>query len=288
MRVIPAALQTHLDGRITTICRCFKITLSDNTVLGFTDHDRTLSFDGVDYKPQDAYSITTYQQRMGLSVDAVDISAAISATSLTQDDIDRGLYDNATLEVFIVNWEALSQRITLFKGLFGDVTRGKLSFDAEIRSIAHKLNQSTGRIYSHYCDAVLGDTRCKKDISASPFHYTGSVDSITDNQNFIITGFTQNNTGWFDYGRLTFTSGLNDGITLEIKSHVVESGDHVLKLWLKPPFDVAVSDTVILKAGCKKSFTQDCVQKFDNAINFQGFPDIPNMDAIIKNIEQLG
>ena len=286
MRLIPAALQTHLDGRTTTLCRCFKLTLSNDDVLGFTDHDRILSFDSVSYNPQDGYSVTTYQQRIGLSVDTVDVSAALSSTSLTQEDLDKGLYDGATLEIFIVNWQAVSQRFTLFKGIAGDVKRNKLQFEAEIRSEVHKLNQPQGRTYSRLCDAVLGDSRCTKNIAVSPFSENGSVDSIVDNQNFTVTGFTQDETGWFDVGKLLFTGGMNAGLMFDIKSHTVSAGDHVIKLWQRPPFDVTAADTVTLTAGCKKDFAA-CQEKFENEINFQGFLYIPNPDLAIKPLNRI-
>jgi len=34
-----AALQPHLDGGSTSLCRAWTITRTDGAVLGFTDHD---------------------------------------------------------------------------------------------------------------------------------------------------------------------------------------------------------------------------------------------------------
>ena len=53
MRPLPAALQAHLDARVTTLCRCFRIERNDGVVFGFTDHDRPLVFDGTDFEPAD-------------------------------------------------------------------------------------------------------------------------------------------------------------------------------------------------------------------------------------------
>ena len=47
---IPAGLQSHLETRETTLCWCWKITKTDNTVLGFTNHDRDLTFGSVTYE----------------------------------------------------------------------------------------------------------------------------------------------------------------------------------------------------------------------------------------------
>jgi hypothetical protein len=40
------ALQAHLDDGTTTLSWCWRITRADGVTFGFTDHDRTLSFDG--------------------------------------------------------------------------------------------------------------------------------------------------------------------------------------------------------------------------------------------------
>ena len=48
MKSLSPALQAHLDDGTTTLAWCWKITRSDGEVLGFTDHDRALSFGGAD------------------------------------------------------------------------------------------------------------------------------------------------------------------------------------------------------------------------------------------------
>ena len=50
MKVLPAALQAHLDGQATTTAQCWRLTRADGVVLGFTDHDETIRFDGTDFK----------------------------------------------------------------------------------------------------------------------------------------------------------------------------------------------------------------------------------------------
>jgi hypothetical protein len=48
MREIPEPLQEALDGGATRLARCWRLTRRDGVVMGFTEHDRALSFDGVD------------------------------------------------------------------------------------------------------------------------------------------------------------------------------------------------------------------------------------------------
>jgi uncharacterized phage protein (TIGR02218 family) len=44
---------------------------------------------------------------------------------------------------------------------------------------------------------------------------------------------------------------------------------------------IAVGDTFTVTAGCDKRFAT-CVQKFDNAVNFRGFPHIPGNDFVMS------
>ena len=42
MKLISSELRSHLDGEVTTLCRCWVIERTDGVKLGFTDHDETL------------------------------------------------------------------------------------------------------------------------------------------------------------------------------------------------------------------------------------------------------
>jgi hypothetical protein len=44
MKTLSPALQAHLDDGTTTLSWCWRISRADGVALGFTDHDRALSF----------------------------------------------------------------------------------------------------------------------------------------------------------------------------------------------------------------------------------------------------
>ena len=46
MRALPESLATHLEQTSTTTCHAWRLTRTDGLVLGFTEHDRDLEFDG--------------------------------------------------------------------------------------------------------------------------------------------------------------------------------------------------------------------------------------------------
>ena len=61
------------------------------------------------------------------------------------------------------------------RGAIGQVRRGRLAFVAEVRSLAHVLNQTVGRTFQHACDAELGDARCGVDLDDPAYRAAGSV-----------------------------------------------------------------------------------------------------------------
>ena len=49
MRQVPDDLAARLADDATTLCLCWRVTLRDGTVLGFTEHDRDLAFGGLTF-----------------------------------------------------------------------------------------------------------------------------------------------------------------------------------------------------------------------------------------------
>ena len=92
MRIIPSAMQDHLDGGATTLCWCWKVMRGDDEILGFTDHDNDLSFDGVTYEAASGFSATDARQAIGLSVDDLDVEGALQSERIAYDDLARGVY----------------------------------------------------------------------------------------------------------------------------------------------------------------------------------------------------
>ena len=81
-----AELKAHLASGSTTLARVFAVTRKDGLVMGFTDHDRDLVFEGVTFRAETGLTAKALQMGTGL---AVDNSEAIGA--LRSDAIERCL-----------------------------------------------------------------------------------------------------------------------------------------------------------------------------------------------------
>ncbi len=48
-----------------------------------------------------------------------------------------------------------------------------------------------------------------------------------------------------------------------------------MKLYFPVANDIQVGDRFMIIEGCGKNFEEDCITRFNNAINFRGFPYVP-------------
>jgi uncharacterized phage protein (TIGR02218 family) len=161
------------------------------------------------------------------------------------------------------------------------VKRQGVAFSAEFRSIANRLNQKIGWTYERTCSARLGDSRCKVDLTSPVYHGMATITSDGPSTDLQVSGISGFAADWFSGGTLTFSSGRNAGLAFEVKSHLRTAGADFLVLWMPPPFPVAAGDAGTVTAGCRKTFAI-CKSKFDNHLNFRGFPHIPGTDAVTR------
>ncbi len=281
MKQLPEGMQDHLNTGATTLCWCWRVTRTDGTVLGFTDHDRDLEFNNTIFRAATGFTASELNHSIGLSVDNMDIDGILNSDSLTETDLSSGLYDNATIELFRINWQDTSQRILMRTGSIGEVHRSQNSFTAEIRGLAHHLQQPKGRLYQYGCDANLGDSRCTINLDSPTYKATASVQNITDNRTFTTTGLETYTNDWFTRGILTWSTGPNQGRAHEVKFHTVLDDVVSIELWQSPAIEIEVSDSFEITAGCDRQFAT-CKSKFNNAINFRGCPHMPGNDFALS------
>ena len=278
MKSLPPALQAHLDSGATTLAWCWRLTRHDGTRLGFTDHDRDLAFDATTFAAATGFTATEIKDAVGLSVDNLEVESALHADSLNEDDLAAGLFDDAGIEIWRVNWQDTGQRALMRSGSLGEVRRSGPAFAAEVRGLAHYLQQPKGRLLQYGCDAELGDARCTVDLMAPAFRGTGTVVAGSSLRLFTASGLGSFAGDWFTRGLVTFASGANAGRAQEVRRHAPGS-PATLELWQPMAHAIAAGDTFIVTAGCDKQFAT-CKAKFANGVNFRGFPHIPGNDFV--------
>jgi hypothetical protein len=155
MKSLPPSLQSHLETGTTTLAWCWRVTRNDGTSLGFTDHDRDLAFDGTVFEAATGFTASEIRDALGLSVDNLGVSSALKSDRLNEDDLAAGLFDDASVEIWRVNWADTDSRVLMRTGSLGEVRRSGAAFTAEERGLAHYLQQPKGRLFQSGCDADL-------------------------------------------------------------------------------------------------------------------------------------
>ncbi len=287
MKSLSPALQAHLDDGTTTLSWCWRISRIDGVALGFTDHDRPLTFDGTDFEPESGFAASEIRAGSDLAVDAQDATGVLTSDRITETDILDGRWDNAAVELWRVNWADTSQRVLLRRGAVGQIRRGRMAFVAEVRSLAHVLGQTVGRTFQAGCDAALGDARCGIDRENAVYKGLGVVTDLLRDRALMASGLAGFDAGWFTSGTLTWTSGANAGRITEVLAHGLDGSIATLTLLEAPVRAVAEGDGFIARAGCDKRIAT-CSVKFANTANFRGFPNIPGQDAVLRYASQDG
>ena len=279
MRDIPSGLAAHIETAATTLCHCWSLTRRDGLVLGFTDHDRKLPFEGVDFAATTGLEAAESAAELGFAIGGGEVAGAFAALGLNEADLARGLYDDARVRVWLVNWADPGQRVLLEEGFVGEIKRGEASFTAEIRSFAKAFDEERGRLYMRSCSADLGDARCGLALVAAEAVVVESDGRLS----LSAEGMGSYADGHFTGGRLVFTSGANAGFATEVKRHGREGAQALFQLWQAPAVPIAPGDGFRVTPGCDKSFAT-CRAKFANGVNFRGFPHMPTTDFIIGGV----
>jgi uncharacterized phage protein (TIGR02218 family) len=279
MRIVSPSMQAKLDARVSTLCNCWRLARKDGTVMGFTDHDRDVCFGDVVYRADSGLSATQAEASLGFAVGAGEALGALRSDRIREADLANGLYDGASVEIWLVDWSRVEDRLLLDAATIGEVTRSEFAFAAELRSLAHLFDQPRGNSYQRGCSADLGDARCKVDLSVSGLHAAGAVVAASSDA-FVASLSGDFDDDFFGGGRLTFASGANAGVRATVKSHRRLGAEASFVLWAPLAAAVMAGDAFTVVAGCDKS-PETCAAKFSNIVNFRGFPHMPGNDLVI-------
>ena len=236
----------------------------------------------------ETFRFTSYNNDIvwaGLSYTATQISR--TATQNSQEDAINQLtvittVDNAVAQKFVSNVpgsvgsvqvlrananDVLEETIVIFEGFVASV-----KFDGELEAQilcnpSTNIFQRSGPRYSYQgiCNHILYDARCK--IARSGFTFTGLVSAVTGST-ITVNGLSAKGAGWAVGGFVQAPSGA----PVDKRMILEQSGDTITLLL---PFSIDVLGAQVdVLAGCAHSLAI-CESKFNNVINYGGFPYVP-------------
>ena len=270
-------LKEHLGSGLTTVCRAWAVVRGDGQSFGFTDHDNDLSFEGFTFKADTGLSANMLEQTTGLSVDNTEALGALTSASVTEEDIRAGRYDNAEVLSWLVNWQDTEQRVLQFRGTFGEITRVGGAFRVELRGLTEALNQPQGRVYQSNSEGQDGVGCFGFDYDTPGYFAEVPVEQVEDGKFFTFENLAGFDERWFERGRFVVQTGAAQGLVGLIKNDRINEDGRIIELWQDLRAPIAPGDMVRMEAGCDGR-AETYRLKYNNFINFRGFPHIPGED----------
>lgn len=285
MKTIPIALAAHYATGGTRMAWALKVTRRDAQVFGFTSAARDAEISGVDYLASPGLAISEIVQAAALSVDNLKLTTLHDGTVFTSDDIHAGVWNDSTFLIFKYRWDSIADGIDeCIEGVFGQPQIRRSLVEIELRDLKQYLQQSVGAPSTKTCRNRLGindgiTSWCN--VYMGPLTITGTVTSTDDARSFVDSARTEED-DFFGRGRGLWLTGANAGLRFVCKTHDLTSngGEFTLD---EPMFKgITIGDQYRLEAGCRLRRDEDCFTKFDNVIDFNGEPDRPLLNELIK------
>lgn len=171
------------------------------------------------------------------------------------------------------------EKITIFKGTIRNVSyinNGRETV-LHILPITSAYSRAIPRkMYQGLCNHMLYDARCTISKDDASFKFIGNVSAVSGSiltvdgaaafdplTDFFQSGYVEFNN---DFRTITFQS--NNNLTL-----------------ITPFLNSPLGSNVIARAGCKHRVTTDCTNKFNNLVNFGGFPFVPKANPFRTGID---
>jgi uncharacterized phage protein (TIGR02218 family) len=231
-------------------------------------------------KPIERGDITT---ATGVKVDDCTITLqcpmdyTINSLSLPSFAIIGG-FDNAHVKIECAIMPAYGDTsagvLHLFEGYVSDIKIDISKVELTVSAESIRLDtQIPTLVYQPSCTHTHYDSGCA--LSRAPFTASCTVVAGSDKGHLLFVDV--NGVGFFDLGKVTFTSGLNNALTRTVKTHTVGAFSAVA-LTENLPFSPAVGDTFTITAGCDK-LRSTCTAKFNNAVHFLGWEYMPVPEA---------
>ena len=259
---------TELEG----VATFWRLLRQDGGALGFTSHDRALTFGGLVYRAAPGMIPSAIRRTASLDLDSAEVQGALSHDAISSAELMAGKYDGAKVVIGVVDWETL-ENAELYHGEIGEISADAGGFEAELRSAKANLELDTVPRTSPTCRARFCGPGCG--LSAHRFTHEAIVIAADEGTNTVEFGGVDA-AAMLD-GSLRWIDGPHAGSEML----VIQAGsdglllDHDIGPLITPDL------RALLREGCDHTLGT-CHSRFDNAVNFQGEPFLPGNDSLVR------
>ncbi len=265
-------MRIFFDKELDTAATFWRIFRRDGIAFGFTSHDRNLSFGGIKHRAAPGMVPAAIRMTSDLTEDSAGVDGALSHDSIREADLAAGLFDNAAIEIGIVDWKTLENH-TMYSGTLGRIEDDRRSFSAELRSAKQILEEDLVPRTSPTCRATFCGPGCG--LSANKF--TSGVTLRAFDLDLNRVQFGDLTGADFVDGNLRFLDGPQTGMAFGI----ISANENWLTLDRPLSDEIATGTPAELREGCDHTI-QTCSNRFANAVNFRGEPFLPGNDLLAR------
>jgi len=286
MKAAPSGIAAHILLGQTTTARLLKVTrLADGQIFGFTDHDVDLVFSGVTYLSTTSFNPFNVSDKNTGEATDTELTGAFDAV-ITRLEVLAGLWDHAQFQQYRVNWANLSAGAIIdVTGSFGVFEPQEFGFRATLHGLEYPLTFIAGDICGPTCRVDFGSAKCAPGglladgTAINSLLQTDTVASTSDGVSSLV-GTSIAATGKpFDGGLLTWTSGANTDLSVEVLHVDFATRTITLRPWTQIA-PIAPGDGFSLFPACDKVFST-CSVVWLNALNNQSEPHAPGPDNVL-------
>lgn len=257
------------------------ITKLNDLEITLTSYDQDIEYGGYTWTaiPLERRAI---KYHTSLQVDELEVTAGVYGVTFGSHNysmvelIQYGFLDNAKVDVYrIIPTKPELGHVLLYPGHI----RKKVGFkDGTFTfSITHVLDDLQRRFptkyYQEQCNHSLFSSYCGLDRNT--YVSSGIVEGGSTRTMLISSTFLSQGEGYFEHGKVEFTSGDDQYITVSIERC---TSNHVY-LYTELPHIPSNGDNFLVYPGCDKTGTM-CHSKFNNYTNFLGFEHIPKPEVM--------
>jgi uncharacterized phage protein (TIGR02218 family) len=291
MKPASTALQNLLASRQFFAADLYSFMLIGGGVLRYCSGDRDITAGGRLFTSQGPRldrkdTKAKCHWKIGIAVDTLVFDVMPQASDLVNGQpflaaCVQGAFDGAELQLeraFMASYgDTSTGTVILFVGRVAEIDLGRAIATFTINSHLELLNTQLPRnLWQPGCVNSLGDASCGVDLAS--FGIGGSAASASSAS--VIAATLVQATGYFDQGKLAFTSGANAGLTRSVKSWVAGSPG-VIALLAPFPNAPAAGDGFTIYPGCDKTLGPNGCAKFANTARFKGYPYVPTSETAV-------
>jgi len=208
MLVLEPGQEALLARRTLTLATLWKLTRVDSTVFYFTDHNRSIAFESNTYTPVGGFSSSAREKVASFEGQNLDVQGILTSGSITHDDLRAGLYKNAEVVEYLVDWKySWMGALVTNKYWIAEVKYTGENWVATLGGLPRKLKHKAGDVYGRTCRYKLGDALCDIDLSTADAPVTNSFITENSNWDFYSDDMVNDSVAYGSYGaRITGTA----------------------------------------------------------------------------------